>query len=740
MMRKVVVILFLIGLLGGGLAVADPVRLETGEVFRFGPKPVGGDEMAWYLVDWGDGSATPTARGEAGHSPRVSKVWNSPGEYRVRAIAITMSGKRVLAGSASVAVAGTEQAGLPVLEGRAFGQDGLDAPMRFGKKPRPVSSPYIAQSIGLLFDDIRALDALVIRRSADTPLPDAFAVEYSTDGGRVWNDVPAADFAHFPDLGKKSIRIPLHGLAANAVRVVAHRLPALGNGRHALRLGAVEAVGTHRLLFEMDAGPQTRADWNNMWLVFGSAKNEIQQNFTPWLPTERPNCGGLLGIGSTIWAHWNAMKLAWIDAPGEQEYFAGRVNSYPLDDRGLVGVSPRSFRHLGHSKHYVTPAIYTAGLAYWHLARRDPAFLAQMDREGESTLLERMRKAMRYQLDDLDGKSGVLTINDPEHDGTAAGKSSNYWDTWRFGYRSAYANIRFYQSLRWMARLEAALGNAEQSAEFVALGRKVRERFNEIFWNPVAGRFVGAIDINGQPHDYGFTFVNLEAVASGIVSGEHAREIFQWLDGKRIVEGDSSAGPDIYRFKAAPRPNTLAAEAVEPLWWDEWTMKVGPGTMGEYGKQLQNGGLIFYVSYYDLMARLRVLGVENAMRRMEAILGEFHKDQLRRQPGNGLGSTHVQGFVREFPESGLVPLFFVTGILGIEPDADGLRIEPALPPAWKFAGIREYRFAGKTYRIRVERGLSAPSAEGTDVQIPAKGRWTLRPNGEVEAWSPREDL
>ena len=149
-----------------------------------------------------------------------------------------------------------------------------------------------------------------------------------------------------------------------------------------------------------------------MWLVFGSAKNEVLQNFTPGQPTERPNCGGLLGIGSTIWAHWNAMKLAWIDAPGEQEFFAGRVNTYPLDDRGLVGVSPSSFRHLGHSKHYVTPAIYTAGLAYWHLSRRNPAFLAQMDREGESTLLERMRKAMRYQLDDLDGKSGVLTINE----------------------------------------------------------------------------------------------------------------------------------------------------------------------------------------------------------------------------------------------------------------------------------------------------------------------------------------
>jgi hypothetical protein len=119
------------------------------------------------------------------------------------------------------------------------------------------------------------------------------------------------------------------------------------------------------------------------------------------------------------------------------------------------------------------------------------------------------------------------------------------------------------------------------------------------------------------------------------------------------------------------------------------------------------------------------------MKRMQVILDEFHKDQLRRKPGNASGSTHLEGILREFPESGLVPLFFVTGILGIQPDAEGLRIAPALPDGWKFAGIREYWFAGKKYSIRVEKDRTEPEVNGSRITIPAKGSWLLKTDGTI---------
>lgn len=693
--------------------------VPTGEPYVFKPAPVGGDEMVWYLVDWGDGTLTPSSHGLARFSPRMAKVWGKPGTYAVRPFAITLSGRAQPLPERQVEVAG-----------EAVPPPRFIAARR-GRNPAAERDPFVPQYLELRFDRTDTIAALLLKKAADAPFPESFCIEVSTDGGKVWNDIPAAAWNHFPNPGDRWVWIPLHGVAANAVRIASYRVPEIGGGNHALRLGGIEAVGGEPL-FAFDADPQTVADWNNLWLTYGSAKNEVLHHFDPWWPTDRPDEGGLLGIGSTIWALWNSMKLSWLDAPEEKQYFENTVNAYPQDEQGLMGVAPGSFYHLDHSKHYVTPAIFISGMAHWHLMHRNPAFLQTKDKETGATLLEKMRKAMRYQLEAMDGKSGVLTIHDPKHDGTASGLGGNYWDGWRFGYQSAYANMLFYQSLEWMARLEESLGNREQAGEYRALRPLVKRRYNELFWVEATGRFTGCIAKDGTVQDYGFTFVNLEAIACGIATEEHAERILQWLDGERIVAGDTSTGADIYYWKVAPRANTLAAEARNPSFWDDWTMKVGPGTIGEYGGQIQNGGHIFYVSYYDLVSRLKTHGIGGAMKRMQVILDEFHKDHLHRKPSNKFGVTHVEGILREFPESGLVPLFLVTGILGIEPVADGLLVAPSLPDGWGHASVNEYRFAGKTYRIRAVRNLEKPKVVGTDIAVPSAGRWLLTPEGEVK--------
>ena len=718
-------------ILSGMSAAAVP----TGDVSFFKPDPAGGDEMVWYLIDWGDGTLTPTSHGLATSSPDIPKVWNARGSYKIEPRAITRSGKIISLETTKISVTGSEREAPSVIEADLFAQDLPDASRKAGKAPEATRNPYTGQSIGLRFDKIYAVNTLVLKKDADSPFPDSFCVEFSTDGGETWNDVPSATYEHFPDPGDKEVQIPLNGLAADAVRVTSYKPPEVADGEYALRPGSLRAEGSEELLFEMDTKAQLAADWNNMWLVFGSAENEIRHYFVPYpWPSDRPDEGGMFMIGSTIWAQWNSMKLSWLDKPAAKKYFENVVNSYPQDEQGLMGVSPGSFLHLDHSKHYVTPAIFICGVSHWYLMHREKAFLQTRDKKTGVTLLDKMRKAMKYQLEEMDGKNGVMTVQDPEHDGTAKGMSGNYWDGWRFGYKSAYENMLFYQSLDWMARLEAALGNEAKAEEYVVLRAKVKEQFNEVFWNEKTGRFTGCIAKDGTSQDYGFTFVNLEAMASGIATLEHARKIFEWLDGERTVYGDTSKKEDIYHFKVAPRANTLAAEAVNPSFWDDWTMKVGPGTVGEYGTQIQNGGHIFYVSYYDLMSRLETLGITDAMTRMRVILDEFHKDQLRRKPGNASGSTHLEGILREFPESGLVPLFFVTGILGIQPDTEGLRISPVLPDGWQFAGIREYWFAGKKYSIRVEKDQTEPEVNGTRIKLPAKESWLLKTDGTVVPW------
>ena len=67
----------------------------------------------------------------------------------------------------------------------------------------------------------------------------------------------------------------------------------------------------------------------------------------------------------------------------------------------------------------------------------------------------------------------------------------------------------------------------------------VKAEGNRLFWNEATGRFVACVDADGKAHDYGFTFLNNEAVCYSFATPEHERSIMSWLDGRRAVAGGS---------------------------------------------------------------------------------------------------------------------------------------------------------------------------------------------------------
>ena len=111
-------------------------------------------------------------------------------------------------------------------------------------------------------------------------------------------------------------------------------------------------------------------------------------------------------------------------------------------------------------------------------------------------------------------------------------------------------------------------------------------------------------------------------------------------------------------------------------WYNAETMSPAAG-LGAYGNQMQNGGTIFYISYYDLMGRFEN-DAQSAFKRFSVIMDEFHKDSLRRNSRTYFGE-YVEGILGEFPESGLVPYTFVSGICGIKTTLKGLEISANLP-------------------------------------------------------------
>jgi hypothetical protein len=112
-----------------------------------------------------------------------------------------------------------------------------------------------------------------------------------------------------------------------------------------------------------------------------------------------------------------------------------------------------------------------------------------------------------------------------------------------------------------------------------------------------------------------------------------------------------------------------------------------------------------FTSFYDLLARLRYLGSENAFQRYRQILDRYELPD-RLCGGNPFYLGEIDGFQIGasvvFPEAGLVPNAFLYGFLGVEAGVHGLRIAPNLPSELPLGGVRNLHYAGAVFTIQAE--------------------------------------
>jgi hypothetical protein len=231
----------------------------------------------------------------------------------------------------------------------------------------------------------------------------------------------------------------------------------------------------------------------------------------------------------------------------------------------------------------------------------------------------------------------------------------------------------------------AAGADAFDPADLRRHAEEARKYGTERFWNEQTGRF-GTVDLEGNLHDYGFTFLNNEAVYYGFATPEQARSIHAWISGQRTVEGDTSQGPDIYHWRFGPRSTTR--RNIDYYFWG-W---LNPESI-PFGFQVQDGGAVLGFSYHDLMARLLTAGPDDAAGRLSEICTWFDETRVAggyrayysdasrgtMQGGNVPGGL---GIDREFFESILVPQVMLYGFLGFQPTVDGCTIAPRLPSTW----------------------------------------------------------
>jgi len=327
--------------------------------------------------------------------------------------------------------------------------------------------------------------------------------------------------------------------------------------------------------------------------------------------------------------------------------------------------------------------------------------------------INQMRQALRFQQTVLGGlKYNHIRNTMPGHDGISGitphpnkertinyghGIGSNYWDITAFGWDDFSATDQYYASILVIAEIEEAIKENPQwgilsshlafdPAILREHAKKVKKVANRKFWNKKAGRFIACIDKKGNKHDYGYTTVNLESIWYGIATPRHAKKILDWITGERIVETDTSKGDDIYKWRFGPRATTL-----RNIEWYQfcWTNpEVFP-----WGGQIQDGGGVLGFTFYDLWARLHIIGPDNAWQRLTEILEwekdvwkqggyrNFYKDGKQGTTLQGGGTAGGLGIDFEFYESSLMPSIITYGFLGIDPKANSLEISPKLPDA-----------------------------------------------------------
>ena len=386
--------------------------------------------------------------------------------------------------------------------------------------------------------------------------------------------------------------------------------------------------------------------------------------------------------------------------------------------------------------------------------------------------INRMRTALRYVMTEHqalkrkvvytgwvghDGRSGLVRRPDGSKEiRSGHGVGNNYWDLLPFGSLDCYATIHYYHAVRTMAALERAARrhpewqvpggvSALDPDRLEAHARAVKAEGNRLFWNSKTGRFAACIDADGKAHDYGFTFLNLEAVYYDFATPEHARSILSWINGDRLVPGDTSQGADIYHWRFAPRATTR-----RNVDWYIWAWRA-PESI-PWGGQVQDGGAVLGFSYHDVMARIRGLGPDNAWNRLRETLSWFREvqaaggyrkyyDGSREGSLQGCGTPGGLGLDCEFFESALAPQPILRGFLGFSPAADGFRLDPRLPRDWPSLTVDRIRWrnlvmsiraAPDAIDIRAEGGLEEPCF----VRLP-EGSWrAVRLDGQGRPVAP----
>ncbi|GEM_PF-3362050 len=473
----------------------------------------------------------------------------------------------------------------------------------------------------------------------------------------------------------------------------------------ALTLGWTQVASAAHYPFSASdgtAGGRTSEFWN----IYGVAEGPA-------------NANGYRFGANTAWQEWDAMKFSWTNYGGYRTDIRNwLLNNTKINGlNGVTGVQANGYVWSWSNVYETWPDALPNPVGSYHFDQIpryiNAAYLHYMwtrDATFLGTVLPRLEYVMdNYLLNTMQGNTNVAIIPIAANNGTSTGDSSTYMDQLRSGYKDGWINTAFYSSLLNMAELEDAAGNTAKSNTYAALAAAFPAKYDTAFWNGSTNRYAGWRDVNGNLHDAGYTFVNLEALSRGLGNLDKAHRIFDWLDNPSsaspTVAGAHVGSTNPYQLVFAPRTNTSPVPLSD---WEPWSNP--PAGKKPYGSIIQDGGGVLFLNYYDVMARLKYFNADNAFVRYNAMLKRMAGDPYKLtfagdRAYNSYGEDWVEvGTNAPFPESGISALSFLNGFMGVNAKKSGLAVQPNLPVALVYAQAADVHYKGTNRTIKVSRG------------------------------------
>ena len=115
-------------------------------------------------------------------------------------------------------------------------------------------------------------------------------------------------------------------------------------------------------------------------------------------------------------------------------------------------------------------------------------------------------------------------------------RPANWWDTVGFAHKDAYSNALAYRALNLFGDILKKAGNAD-SEKYLDQAAKLKSVYFSTFYNPETGVLAGWKSMDGQLHDYYFTFVNSIAISYGLINAEQGNRVMDKLLSKMEAVG-----------------------------------------------------------------------------------------------------------------------------------------------------------------------------------------------------------